>query len=125
MTDANLRRLAATLNQLDARWRPAGLEQDGYPTAAPWTERSFQAHTSLALLTAFGPFDIWPRPDGTGGYDDLVTRAVDVEVDGLRAKVVHLEDSIRIKRSIGGTKYLAHLPLLRDLQRRRRSRGLD
>jgi hypothetical protein len=63
-------------------------------------------------------FDI--RPDGTTGYEDLVTRA-----DGLQAKVVHLDDSIRIKRAIGGTKYLGQLPLLRELQRERRRRGLD
>jgi len=32
---------------------------------------------------------------------------------------------MRIKRAIGGTKYLGHLPLLRDLQRQRRAQGLD
>ena len=42
-----------------------------------------------------------------------------------RAKVVHLEDSIRIKRAIGGPKYLSHLSLLRELQEERRRQGLD
>jgi hypothetical protein len=60
-----------------------------------------------------------------GGYDDLVRRALDVEIGGLKAKVVHLEDSIRIKRTIGGAKYLSQLPLLRDLQAERRRQGLD
>jgi hypothetical protein len=50
-------------------------------------------------------FDICPRPDGTEGYSDLIRRAVDVE--------------------IGGTKYLSHLPLLREVQEQRRARGLD
>lgn len=79
---------------------------------------------SLSLITSYGKFDIWFQPDGTTGYDDLITNAVDVKVTGLDAKVVHLEDSIRIKRAIGGPKYLGHLPLLRELQRQRREQGL-
>jgi hypothetical protein len=55
----------------------------------------------------------------------LIKRALAVEVGELNAKVVHLEDSIRIKRAIGGTKYLGQLPLLRDVQRQRRAQGLD
>ena len=101
------------------------LEETGFPTVGRWNARSFAAHTSLSLRTQFGPLDIWPRPDGTDGYHDLLEKAVDVDVGGLRAKAVHLDDSIRIKRAIGGTKYLGHLPLLRDLQRQRRKQGLD
>jgi hypothetical protein len=56
---------------------------------------------------------------------DLVRKAVEVEVGGLEAKAVYLDDSIRIKRAIGGPKYLGHLPLLREVQRERRARGLD
>jgi hypothetical protein len=122
---ANLSRLAALLNEIEARWLPPGLEETGFPAVEAWNARSFAAQTSLALITRYGRFDIWFRPDGTGGYEDLVKRAVNVEVGGQTVNVVHLEDSIRIKRAIGGTKYLAHLPLLRDLQRQRRARGLD
>lgn len=125
MSNANLDRLAAMLNEVEAVWRPEGMEETGFPTVEPWSARSFGAHTSLSLLTNFGPFDIWPRPDGTEGYDDLIRRAVDVEIGGQRAKAVHLEDSIRIKRAIGGVKYLSHLPLLREVQQQRRARGLD
>jgi hypothetical protein len=125
MSKANLERLAAMLNEVEAIWRPPGLEEAGFPVVEPWSARSFTSQTSLALRTRFGPLDIWPRPDGTEGYDDLITKAVDVEVGGLRAKAVHLDDSIRIKRAIGGPKYLTHLPLLREVQRQRRARGLD
>jgi len=121
----NLDRLAAMLNEVEARWAPPGLEEVGHEPVEPWNAASFKAQTSLALLTAYGRFDIWLRPDGTAGYEDLIEKAVDVEVGDLRAKVVHLEDSIRIKRAIGGTKYLEHLPLLRELQRQRREQGLE
>jgi hypothetical protein len=125
MSKANLERLGAMLNEVEAIWRPPGLEENGFPVVEAWNARSFAPHTSLALLTRFGPLDIWPRPDGTTGYNDLVKKAVDVEVGGLKAKAVHLDDSVRIKRAIGGPKYLGHLPLLREVQRQRRARGLD
>lgn len=121
----NLVRLASVLNELQARWRPPGLVREGFPTAAAWTAQSFASPVSLALLTRFGPLDVWLRPDGTDGYDDLIRRAVDVDVAGMTVQVVHVEDSIRIKRAIGGPKYLSHLPLLRALQRARRARGLE
>jgi hypothetical protein len=35
----------------------------------------------------------------------------------MTVKVVHVEDSIRIKRAIGGPKYLSHHPLLRATAR--------
>ena len=70
-------------------------------------------------------FDIWPRPDGTEGYDDLIRRAVEVTIGDDTIKLIHLEDSIRIKRTLGGPKYLSHLELLRETQEQRRARGLD
>jgi hypothetical protein len=125
MSKSNLARLDSMLNEVEARWRPPGLEATGFAPVEPWNARSFGSATSLTLITKFGHFDIWPRPDGTTGYDDLIKRAIDVDIDGVRVKVVHLEDSIRIKRAIGGPKYLGHLPLLRTLQRRRREQGLE
>ena len=120
----NLERLAAMLNEINARWRPEGPEQ-GFDPVEPWNARGFGTHTSLALLTSYGSLDVWFRPHGTSGYADLIEKAVELQVDDLRVKVVNLEDSIRIKRAIGGPKYLGHLPLLRELQQQRRERGLE
>ena len=122
---ANLDRLAGVLNDVGARWLPQGLEDTGFDPVEPWNAWSFKSQLSLALITSYGRFDIWFRPDGTTGYNDLIKRAVEVEVGPLKAKAVHLEDSMRIKRAIGGPKYLGHLPLLRDVHRQRRARGLD
>lgn len=124
-TQANLARLAAMLNEVEARWLPPGLEATGFPPVERWNARSFASHTSVALLTRYGRFDIWFRPDGTDGYDDLIEKALDARIGEDTVKVVHVDDSIRIKRAIGGTKYLSHLPLLRDLQRQRREQGLE
>ncbi len=123
-TRANLERLADVLNEIDARFRVTGLELEGFPLPEPWNSRSFGSHTSLALITRHGFFDVWFRPHGTGGYDDLIVKAIDMEVAGTTVKVAHLEDILRNKQAIGGPKYLSHLPLLRELAGRRREKGL-
>jgi hypothetical protein len=121
-TRVNLRRLASALNELDAHPRPPGLET-GFPAPEPWDERTFASFTSLALTTRFGWLDIWFAPDGTEGYRDLIERAIEMEVGGIRFPVASLDDIIHSKEAVGGTKYLSHLPLLRELREVRRRRG--
>ncbi len=116
---ANKQRLAAALNELDATFRPPSLKA-GYPPPERWSSASFGSFTNLALTTNSGWLDVWLRPDGTDGYRDLIRRAIDVDVDDLRIKVAHLDDIIRSKEAAATTKYLAHLPLLRELRERRR-----
>ena len=78
MSKANLERLAAMLNEVEAIWRPPRMKDTGFPTAERWNARSFGSQTSFTLLTKFGNSDIWPRPHGTGGYDDLIDRRPEV-----------------------------------------------
>jgi len=108
---ANLARLAAVLNELEAHTRSHDTER--------WNARSFGLYTSIALVTSLGFLDVWFRPDGTNGYDDLIQKAVDVDIAGTIVKVAHIDDILRNKQAIGGPKYLSHLPLLRELKRRR------
>lgn len=115
----NRRRLAAALNELDAKFRPPGIEQ-GLAPPEPWSERSFKNFTSLALTTRFGWLDVWFRPDGTRGHADLVRNAGEAEIGGIRVRIASLDDIIRSKEAAGGTRYLAQLPLLRELQKQRR-----
>jgi hypothetical protein len=121
---ANLGRLAVVLNDLEARLRAEGIELEGLMPPEPWSARSFGSYTSLVLITRYGFFDVWFRPDGTGGFDDLIRKAIDADIAGIKVKVAHPDDILRNKQAIGGPKYLSHLPLLRELQRRRREQGL-
>jgi hypothetical protein len=123
-THANLARLATILTELDARFRGEGFGPGGVAPPERWNARSFGAFTSIALVTRYGPFDVWFRPDGTEGFDDLIRKAIDIEVGGMKVKVAHPDDILRNKQAIGGPKYLSHLPLIRELQRRRREQGL-
>ncbi len=120
---ANLRRLAATLDEAEARFRPPGLEE-GAQTPR-WDARTFRAHLggSLAVTSKLGWIDLWFRPDGTGGYADLIERAVRVEVGAIDVKLASLEDIIRSKEASGRDKDLARLPHLRDLRRELEQRG--
>lgn len=118
----NLRRLATALNALDARFRPPALEA-GVPPPEPWSEASFSGFTNLALTTKHGWLDVWLRPDGTRGYRDLARNAGEAELGGLRVELASLDDIIRSKEAAGGTRYLAQLPLLRELREQRRRLG--
>ena len=113
----NLRRLAEALDEVDAQFRPQGLEAGA--STPPWDERAFRPHLggSLALTCKLGWLDLWFRPDGTGGYADLIKRASDVEVAGTSVKLASLDDIIRSKEASGRQKDLERLPHLRELRR--------
>ena len=118
----NLSRLANSLNELDARFRPPGLET-GFPPAAPWDDKSFGSFTSLSLVTEHGWLDVWFRPDGTRGYRDLIEHAAQAEFRGVRVRVADLDDVIRSKAAAGRERDLQAIPHLRELQQRRELRG--
>lgn len=114
---SNLKRLAAALNEVGARFRPPGLEE-GMPTM-PWDERAFQAHLggSVALTSRLGWLDLWFQPDGTNGYNDLIEHAAPVQIGDIVVKLAALEDIVRSKEASGRQRDLEQLPHLRDLLR--------
>ena len=119
----NLARLAETLNELGAAYRPAGLES-GFPAPEPWSSKSFSAFQTLALVTRYGWLDVVFRPDGTTGYGDLIRHSADESVSGQTINVADVSDLIRIKEAIGTPEYLAHLPLLYELRDERERQGI-
>jgi hypothetical protein len=120
----NLARLAEALNELDAVYRPAGLES-GFPPPEPWSAKSFGAFQTLALVTKFGWLDLVFRPGGTVGYADLAKLSAEETVGGRKMKIADVSDLIRIKEAVGTPEYLAHLPLLYELRDERQRRGID
>ena len=121
-TRDNKRRLATALTELDARFRPAGLEQDGFLPPGGWDERTFDSLISLATTTELGWLDIWFIPDGTAGYDDLIKTAADVRIGEHHVKVAAIADIIRSKQAAGRNKDLAALDHLHELAQRRAER---
>lgn len=111
----NLRRLAAALNELEALYRPPGLEA-GFAPPEPWNAASFSSFHTLALTTKYGWLDIVFTPTGTKGYGDLAQRASQERLGRASVAIAHIDDLIRTKEAVGTTKYLSHLPLLRELR---------
>jgi hypothetical protein len=68
------------------------------------------------LTTRFGDFDIAFQPAGSGGYDDLVRDAVEMDLDGTIVRVASLGDVIRSKEAANRPKDRATLPILYALQ---------
>ena len=75
----------------------------------------------LNLVTRFGPLDVTYRPDGTGGFTDLVQGVVIVKLLGINVPIASLEDIIRSKEAAGRPKDIAVLPILIEYARRSQS----
>jgi hypothetical protein len=119
----NLERLAAALQELDARLQVSG-EPEGvaFPIDADYVGRA----DSWTLTTRFGSFDLLFVPAGTRGFDDLRRGAVTVDIDGRDVRMAALIDIIRMKEASGRPKDLAQLPALRqtlEIARERRSQS--
>jgi len=115
-TATNLDRLSTALKSLGARIRtegvPGGLafDHDGasLAKAAFWN-----------LVCPLGELDLSFVPSGTGGYDDLITKARIVRVHGVEAPIADLADIIRSKEAAGRTKDIQRLPALYEHLRAR------
>lgn len=108
----NLRRLAAALEELEARIRtPDAPEGVQFPHDA-----GFLANAELLnLTTRYGDLDLSFHPAGTNGYPDLAPRAVAMEIRSLQIPVAALEDVIRSKEAADRPKDHRTLPVLRQL----------
>jgi hypothetical protein len=119
----NLGRLAAALDDLDARVRTPDVPEGVlFPRDATFLSRV----ALLNLVTRAGDLDLTFAPAGTNGFADLIGRAEVVHVYGVRVPVAALEDVIRSKEAANRPKDLRTLPTLRQLLeeiRRRQSGG--
>ncbi|MEP6551234.1 MAG: hypothetical protein ABJB95_08620 [Gemmatimonadales bacterium] len=110
----NLERLAAALDDLDAKVYtesvPEGLTFDrsaaALERAAIWN-----------LVTSAGRLDIAFTPSGTKGYDDLAEEAERFEAFGVHFLAASLDDIIRSKEATGRAKDEDDVVILRALRR--------
>lgn len=110
---ANVDRLATALRVMDARIR-TDADPDGVPFAC---DAEFLNRIRLVnLTTRFGDFDISFEPAASAGYEDLVARAVEYDIDGITVRVAALSDIIRSKETTNRPKDHATLPILYALR---------
>ena len=110
---ANLTRLAAMLRSLDARIRTEGVD-DGVQFDC--SAEFFAKGELINLITNAGDVDIAFQPAGSRGYDELITRSVEFEIDGHALQVASLDDIIHSKETADRPKDRAVLPILLALR---------
>ena len=109
-TFENLDCLEASLKQLGARLR--GAPED----IVPWDARTLLAEEIFTFATTWGDLDCMGAPAGTKGFNDLNANAVEMDIEGMKIRVVSLNDLIRIKRASGRPKDRVELEVLGALR---------
>ena len=119
-SDPNLDRLANALNELDAKLIGDPAYPGGVPVPAGFDARLLATKQVWNLMTTQGQLDITSHPSGTGGYYDLIDRAMQRNIPGTTTDVfvASAQDIIASKTAAGRPKDIAMLPALRrELER--------
>lgn len=98
-TPENLQRLAAALDEVDARPLDPALAKSEVPATDP--ERLAVAPIVPPLTTRHGQVHILKEPKGARPFAQLRDSALVVEVDGVEVAIVSLDDLIRMKKAAG------------------------
>jgi hypothetical protein len=107
----NITRLAATLQELDARiLGPHGQRSKSVPSA-PLLASSDRWH----LITVHGPLDVLTLPAHLGSFEDMRARAHEVPLGDLSVPIAHRDDLLEMKRAAGRPQDLADVRLLESL----------
>jgi hypothetical protein len=107
----NLERLADVLRGLHARLRAV---EDEVPFQLDG--KSLLAGDSFTFSSDVGDLDVLGTPSGTRGYEDLITDAVTIDLEGLQVSVASIDALIRMKRAAGRPKDRAELEILGALR---------
>ena len=105
--DENLIRLADALKPFQPRLRDL---PEGLPNV--FDVHSLRQGTNFTLTADGQALDLLGLMSGLGGYDDIIDRAVELDVGDHAVQVLSLEDLIRTKRAAGRPKDLAVIPML-------------
>ena len=105
--DANLIRLADALKPFQPKLREL---PEGVPNL--FDVHSLRLGSNFTLIADNQALDLLGIMSGIGGYDSIISRAIEMDVAGHLVKVLSLEDLIRTKRAAGRPKDLAVLPTL-------------
>lgn len=94
----------------------------GAPPGLPfqWSEATIRMGLNFTLQTNLGDLDLLGEVTGGGNYENLVDRAFEIEVFGVRCLCLDLETLIHVKRAAGRPKDLetiSELEAIREMQR--------
>jgi len=113
----NLTRLAAALDELEARPAEADFEKAEAPVSDP--ERLAIAAIVPPLSTRHGQLHILKEPKGARAFDELRKAALVVPLAGVDVAIASLDDLIRMKRASGRPGDLEDIAALTKSEKRR------
>jgi len=110
-TPQNMARLAATLDDLDAKLFGVDAELLGVD---PHNPDDLYNGGNFTLRTAAGGLDLFDPAEIPGGrpYEEMRPRAVEAVVQGVRIRAVGFDDLIRLKRFAGRDRDLEDIATL-------------
>jgi hypothetical protein len=108
-TPQNLDRLMTALDRLRARYR-------GRPVSSPLPpDRAALASSGHSLfMTDLGPLDCLGAIENGMGYEELLPRSIEVDLDGRPLRVLGLETIVALKRQSTAVKDQLMLPVLEE-----------
>ena len=111
----NLARLAAALEELEAR-----VYTEGVPEGLPFdcSAETLDRANLWNLVTSAGRLDIAFAPAGTEGYEDLARGAIRFEVFGVDLLAASLTDIVRSKEAADRPQDRQDVVVLREIIRR-------
>lgn len=107
----NISRLAAALEELDARV----LGPDGQRSKTVPSARLLASSDQWHLTTIHGPIDVLTAPAHLGSFEDVRSRAHEVPLGDLSIPIAHRDDLMEMKRVAGRPQDLADIKLLEAL----------
>jgi predicted nucleotidyltransferase len=111
LDEANILRLAAALSELNARLRGVDADKLGIDPTDP---KVLANGASFTMDTDSGPLDFLNDVPGAVDYDQMRSRARQVDAGGVPVWVVGYEDLIRMKEASGREQDLLDIHQLRE-----------
>jgi len=119
--DDNLERLAAALEDLDARLRIAGDADPDLPFQLD--VETLRRGLNFTFRTRAGDVDVLGQPAGVDGYAELIPNAVAMTIGGVTVPVADLDDLIRMKLAAGRAKDRIEVEILAAVRDERERLG--
>jgi predicted nucleotidyltransferase len=113
----NIKRLLKALELLQAHYRTPGREH-----LKPGRSH-LESEGHQLLMTRSGQLDLLGVIGASRGYDELLPRAIELEVAGVKLRVLSLEAVIETKQEAGSEKDQAMLPVLRRTLEEKKKSG--
>ena len=116
-SEENIERIVSALRTIHPylRGAPPGLPFD-------WSVETIQKGLNFTLITRLGALDLLGEIIGGGGYEQLKSKTIKIEVAGVECLCLTLEQLIAVKRAAGRPKdieAIAELERILEEQRQR------